>query len=222
MCFSHIRIMFLDVSICHCCYLFRDGTDWDDMELSQLKENMAAEMREMVIQEKQRAIQVMAERNDAIRDITDGSSANLIEPRGYGEVSIDEQQVEQKKQAENDEMRAHMQAIMLSEKQHKIQEMAGRDAVLRDETTIINMKREVEEAEQEKVDILAEMQRIKREKLEEQFNKNFELVTEGTEDVVAIKIVIEEGTIFSINYLCLFVHVCRSVYYYLFSSFRHC
>eukprot|EP01083_Nonionella_stella_P186100 680488_1 len=125
------------------------------MELSQLKQNMAAEMREMVIQEKQRAIQVMAERNDAIRDITDGSSANLIEPRGYGEVSIDEQQVEQKKQAEKDEMRAHMQAIMLSEKQHKIQEMAGRDAVLRDETTIINMKREVEEAEQEKVDIFS-------------------------------------------------------------------
>eukprot|EP01083_Nonionella_stella_P197905 727175_1 len=97
----------------------------------------------------------MAERNDAIRDITDGSSANLIAPRGYGEVSIDEQQVEQKKQAEKDEMRAHMQAIMLSEKQHKIQEMAGRDAVLRDETTIINMKREVEEAEQEKVDIFS-------------------------------------------------------------------
>eukprot|EP01083_Nonionella_stella_P186101 680489_1 len=131
------------------------------MELSQLKQNMAAEMREMVIQEKQRAIQVMAERNDAIRDITDGSSANLIEPRGYGEVSIDEQQVEQKKQAEKDEMRAHMQAIMLSEKQHKIQEMAGRDAVLRDETTIINMKREVEQKKQaEKDEMRAHMQAI--------------------------------------------------------------
>eukprot|EP00485_Elphidium_margaritaceum_P019554 CAMPEP_0202730074 /NCGR_PEP_ID=MMETSP1385-20130828/186455_1 /ASSEMBLY_ACC=CAM_ASM_000861 /TAXON_ID=933848 /ORGANISM="Elphidium margaritaceum" /LENGTH=862 /DNA_ID=CAMNT_0049396347 /DNA_START=26 /DNA_END=2615 /DNA_ORIENTATION=+ len=109
--------------------VFRDGTttQWDEDELSQLKQRMKEDLAEMVMQEKQAKLTEWTQRADSIRDVKDQSTAQLIEPHGYEyndmDMAEEREQLQQKQMEEQQHKEAEFEAMeqeMFKQKQSLI------------------------------------------------------------------------------------------------------
>merc|ERR1712176_1408921 len=157
--------------------LFRVGTktDWDPKQLAELKATLKEEMQNIATKQKQDAISKMVEKQDAIRDPS---------------------------YKENDakDMMEEMKALQLKEKQKVIGQMAEKYDAIRDPKDMSSSELitphafneekkddddgdEVVDDEQNAADMMAEIQRQKKQQLADQIDRNFQNVTQSTNDV---------------------------------------